>query len=133
VVFEIVSPGNRAKELIRKSFFYGAYGVIEYYVYDPENCSLDGWLRTGDKLKEVPDTNGYVSPCLGVRFVFSEGDLRIIRPDGTPFLTYVELARHQELDHQRAEYESERAEHEHRRAERLAAQLKALGIEPEES
>jgi len=36
-----------------------------------------------------------------------------------------------EQEHQRAEQERQRAEQEHQRAERLAAQLRALGIEPE--
>ncbi|MGL5197238.1 MAG: hypothetical protein ACRC8Y_26930, partial [Chroococcales cyanobacterium] len=37
-----------------------------------------------------------------------------------------------EQEHQRAQQESQRAEQEHQRAERLAAQLRAAGIEPEE-
>jgi hypothetical protein len=39
--------------------------------------------------------------------------------------------RRAEQEHQRAEQERQRAEQEHQRAERLAAQLKALGVEPE--
>ena len=34
-------------------------------------------------------------------------------------------------EHQRAEQEHQRAEQEHQRAERLAARLRALGIDPE--
>ncbi len=47
VVFEILSPGNRFAELLRKLRFYQRYGVEEYYVYDPDRGLLDGWLRTG--------------------------------------------------------------------------------------
>src|SRR4029077_2493270 len=36
VVFEILSPGNRHGELIRKFNFYQRHGVEEYYVYDPD-------------------------------------------------------------------------------------------------
>lgn len=154
VVFEIVSPSNRTNEMVRKTVFYQTYGVTEYYLYDPESGILDGLLRSGEKFQEIADTNGYVSPRLGIRFELSDGNLRIIRPDGKPFLTYVELARQQEIDHERAEHERQRAEREHeraeqerqraeqerrsaeqerQRAERLAAQLKALGIEPEDS
>src|SRR5687768_4537540 len=31
VVFEVLSPGNRAGEMTRKSLFYERYGVEEYY------------------------------------------------------------------------------------------------------
>lgn len=40
VVFEILSPGNRPAEMVRKFEFYQRYGVQEYYVYDPEKTGL---------------------------------------------------------------------------------------------
>src|SRR5207253_1075502 len=36
VVFEILSPGNRAREMANKWDFYERYGVEEYYIYDPD-------------------------------------------------------------------------------------------------
>ena len=36
VVFEVLSPGNRPKDLVRKFRFYEQYGVEEFYLYDPE-------------------------------------------------------------------------------------------------
>ena len=36
VVFEVLSPGNRAGEMIRKFDFYERHGVEEYYIYDPD-------------------------------------------------------------------------------------------------
>lgn len=110
VVFEILSPGNRGGELVRKFDFYERYGVEEYYVYDPDHGDLTGWLRAGDKLREIKEMPGWISPRLGIRFEMVDGVLCILRPDGRPFATYVELEQ---------------------RAERLAAQLKALGVEPE--
>src|SRR5438874_1420885 len=50
VVFEILSPGNRAGEMIRKYKFYNRYGVEEYYVYDPDSGELTGWQRQGGEL-----------------------------------------------------------------------------------
>ena len=35
VVFEILSPGNTVKEMVKKYKFYEHYGVEEYYLYDP--------------------------------------------------------------------------------------------------
>jgi Uma2 family endonuclease len=52
VVFEVLSPGNRLREMIRKFNFYQQYGVEEYYIYDPDNGSLDGWLRRGTVWKK---------------------------------------------------------------------------------
>jgi Uma2 family endonuclease len=45
VVFEILSPGNRAKEMIRKLKFYEQYGVEEYYIYDPDDHEWMGLQR----------------------------------------------------------------------------------------
>ena len=82
VVFEVLSPGNRPAEMIRKFQFYQQYGVEEYYIYDPDNGSLDGWLRVGDRLEEVPEMAGFVSPRLGIRFDPGEGpdNLEDLRP-----------------------------------------------------
>jgi Uma2 family endonuclease len=131
VVFEVLSPGNRAAELVRKFRFYEQYGVEEYYIYDPDRHLLDGWIRRDDLLEEIADMNGWVSPRLGIRFELAEDDLRIYAPDGGPFLTYAELFEQSDRERERAEQERKRAEQERERADRLAAQLKALGVQPE--
>lgn len=41
VVFEVLSPGNRAGEMNRKRAFYRKYGVEEYYVIDPDDTTAD--------------------------------------------------------------------------------------------
>jgi Uma2 family endonuclease len=119
VVFEIQSPGNRYMEGVRKFRFYQRYGVEEYYVYDPDRGSLDGCLRTGRRLKEIRKMAGFISPRLQIRFEPGEGpdNLLIIRPDGHPFLTYIQLME---------QFEAER-----QRADRYLAKLRELGIEPE--
>ena len=124
VTFEILSPGNRPGEMIRKFQFYEQYGVEEYYIYDPDNELLDGWIRKGGKLAEIAEMDGWTSPALGIRFQFVNGRLQIFGPCGSPFASYVELV--QQRDRERQEKEKER-----RRAERLAEQLRALGVEPE--
>jgi Uma2 family endonuclease len=140
VVFEIQSPGNRPMELVRKFRFYQRYGVEEYYIYDPDHGFLDGWLRMGRQLKEIRKMAGFISPRLQIRFEPGEGpdSLAIIRPDGNPFLNYIQLmeqfeAEHQrvEAERQRAEAERQRAEAERQRADRYLAKLRELGIEPE--
>src|SRR5438477_12404954 len=51
VVFEILSPGNRAGEMKKKRQFYRTYGAEEYYVIDPEDGIAEGWLRDGDEFR----------------------------------------------------------------------------------
>jgi Uma2 family endonuclease len=106
VVFEVLSPGNRRGEMERKFAFYERFGVEEYYVYDPDTGSLEGWLRRGRGLKKVRRMAGFVSPRLGIRFEPGKGpdNLRIIRPDGERFKTF------QEIDAERAEFARQRDE-----------------------
>ena len=145
VAWEIVSPGNRAGQLTTKFQFYERYGVEEYYLYDPDNGDLNGWIRDGGKLKEIPQMNGWVSPRLGVRFELVDGELRLYGPDGKKFATYLELVEQRQrecLEKEKAQQEKEKAQQEkekaqqekeiaQQRAERLAAQLKSLGVDPE--
>lgn len=130
VVFEIMSPSNTGAEMTRKFKFYEKYGVEEYYLYDPDHNTFDGWRRVNDDLEDIQFRGSWTSPRLGVRFELKEGELEIYRPDGERFKTFVELARAAEQERARAEQERARAEQERARAERLAAQLRALGIEP---
>jgi Uma2 family endonuclease len=139
VVFEVLSPGNRVMEMTRKFWFYDKYGVEEYYIYDPDTGELSGWERADGELTEIATMAGWVSPRLGVRFEIEGGELALYRPDGRRFATYHELERQAEQARQQAEQERSRAEQalqqaeqEHSRAERLAAQLRALGVNPDE-
>jgi hypothetical protein len=76
---------------------------------------------------------GWISPRLGIRFGIERGELQLYQPNGERFATYVELMEQREQERQRAEQERQRAEQERQRAERLAARLRALGIDPEEA
>jgi Uma2 family endonuclease len=117
VVFEILSPGNTLKEMQRKQIFYDRYGVEEYYVYDPDHNDLSGCLRGETGLEVIETLVDWVSPRLGICFKPSETDLKLLRPDGTPFRSYSEIA--QDLEQERA------------RADRLAQRLRELGVDPE--
>ena len=160
VVFEVLSPGNRKGNLKRRFRFFERFGVEEYYSFDPDRLVLVGWLRDGDTLKKIPEMNGWVSPRLQVSFELADDDLVMRRPDGRKFSTYVELdEKTGELLEERKEWIEERVEwieekqewieerdtmlerqqalerekrENQQRAERLAAQLRALGIQPDE-
>lgn len=147
VVFEILSPGNRPSEMVKKRAFYERYGVEEYYVYDPEpgRVALWGWLRDGAVLRPIQSMRGWVSPRLGVRFELGE-ELELFDPDGQPFLPVREIGR-QRLEFRRgmwqeraradqaaarAEEERARAEEERARAERFMAKLREMGVDPDD-
>ena len=137
VVFEVLSQKNTMKEMERKRGFYERHGVEEFYIYDPDNPRLVGYLRLDGRLEPIPEMNGWTSPRLGVRFELN-GKLVLIGPDGTPFATFLELdrqrdamAEQRDAAEARAEAAEGHAEFERQRAERLAAKLRELGIEPE--
>jgi Uma2 family endonuclease len=132
VVFEILSPGNTVMEMTRKLGFYDRYGVEEYYLYDPNRNELSVWVHEKGGLREVETVHEWVSPRLGIRFEQTNETLKIYRPDGVEFDSYVELGTRMEQERQRAEQERQRAEQERQRAERLAAQLRALGVDPDQ-
>ncbi|MBD2592974.1 Uma2 family endonuclease [Nostoc spongiaeforme FACHB-130] len=103
VVFEILSPSNTQVEMDKKLLFYDRYGVEEYYIYDPDSNSLQGWLRGEDGLDVIPQMEDWVSPRLKIRFVPSPESLQLYRPDGESFLSYSEISQRLEQEHQRAE------------------------------
>ncbi|WP_240907347.1 Uma2 family endonuclease [Paludisphaera rhizosphaerae] len=162
VVFEIHSPKNTKKQMERKLQFYDEHGVEEYYYYKPKTGDLFGWRRNEAGLQSIPRMDGWRSPRLGVTFEAPRRKeaLVIHRPDGRVFETYRELHHRADAEARRANEEShradeearrandearraleasrraqsaeERAEAERQRADRLAARLRALGLEDDE-
>jgi Uma2 family endonuclease len=158
VVFEILSPGNTFSEMIRKQMFYARYGVEEYYIYDPDHNELTGYVRQGETLESLENLEGWVSPQLGITFQSLDPELQLLRPDGTPFISYAEVSQRLEatsqelaattqqleatsqelaatsqqleVTNQQLEVTNQQLEAERDRADRLAAQLQALGINP---
>jgi Uma2 family endonuclease len=110
VVFEVLSPGNRAGEMAAKRAFYDRFGVEEYYVIDPDLIRLEGWRRVDGSLQAIDQMNGWASPRLSIRFELHDGDVRVLDPDGKSFETYAEMAG---------------------RAERLLKKLRNLGVDPD--
>jgi Uma2 family endonuclease len=91
VVFEILSPGNTLKEMLKKQQFYDRYGVEEYYIYDPERNELTGLQRLEGNLAVIEEIKDWTSPRLGIRFLLTSETLEVYYPDGSPFLTTIEL------------------------------------------
>lgn len=129
VVFEILSPGNRLKEMNKKRDFYDFYGVEEYYVYDPDHQDLVGFERREGKLTVIDEIEHWTSPRLGIRFELTAEDLTVYYPDNRPFLATIALAALAQGAEQRAKLAEEQVEQERQRAESAEAEnlrLKAL-------
>ncbi|MFN5397325.1 MAG: Uma2 family endonuclease [Pseudanabaena sp.] len=137
VAFEILSPSNKDSRgidaLDEKFTFYETYGIQEYYIYDPDDLTLAGWQRQGDRLTQILSMSNWVSPLLGIRFDWVVGqELKLFRPDGQPFLSTVELDQQLQQSKIQVWQEQQRAEQERQRADRLAERLRALGIDPDD-
>jgi Uma2 family endonuclease len=145
VVFEILSPGNRLKAMTKKFEFYETYGVEEYYLYDPDEDDLQGWISGDGAFQTIENLDQWISPRLGVRFSFTEGSLTLYGPDGKRFLSFTELsqqadraesrAEEAETKAQQAEIKAQQAEikaqQEAAKVAQLMAQLRSLGIDPD--
>ena len=152
VAFEIPSPGNKKKDMEIKFKFYQEHGIEEYYLYNPKKNRLQGWLRRGKKLEEIPQMEGWESPRLRIRFSTSEEDLVLFHPNGDRFVDFVEVVEQRDralqekererqranLEQQRADRERQEKEQEQQRANRaesdlqkLRARLQQLNIDPD--
>ena len=110
VVFEILSPGNRKQEMLNKFAFYERYGVEEYYLYDPDRGRLQGWLRNAQgRLIEITRMKGWRSPRLQIRFELLGRELLVYYPNGSRFLTFLELNQRRVQADERADREADRA------------------------
>jgi hypothetical protein len=133
VIFELTSEGTREQDKIFKKTLYEQLGVQEYWLFDPKGEWIEGQLQ-GYRLRGdlyEPITDGRSEP-LQLRLQ-PEGELlTFYREDtGEKLLAPEELAQALEQSQVQIEAEKLKAEQERQRADRLAAQLRALGVDPE--
>ncbi len=76
VVFEILFPGKRFEEMLRKLNFYQRHGVEEYYIYDPDGNELTGLQRSAKSLQLISEMQNWVSPRLGYLLSVNGGRAR---------------------------------------------------------
>ena len=135
VVFEIMSPGNRPGEMIRKYEFYEEYGVLEYYVYDPHKHTLEVYTRasTDDYWVDVI-VHGFTrwkSSILGLEMTWIDKVFTLYQADETPFLSYTELAKKNRLAEAELKKTEKLIQDNQLKAEKLAEKLRSLGIDPD--
>lgn len=129
VVFEILSPGNRLGEMLRKLDFYRRHGVEEYYIYDPDKIELTGLIRSEDEFSVIENMDGWTSPRLQVWFHLTDEGMEIYCPNGEKFLTSLELAQQRDAERLRAEEALAELELERQHVVKLKAKLRELGVE----
>lgn len=138
VVFEILSASNKTRagleKMDEKLLFYQRYGVEEYYIYDPDEYTLEAYLRQGDRLTPLPltDLTQWRSPRLGIWLQWQPGqDLTILYPDRRPFLSFVELARFADFQSDRADRAEAAVQQANVQLKTIARNLQASGLEAE--
>jgi Uma2 family endonuclease len=127
VVFEIISPETTMWEWIDKQEFYEEYGVEEYYLLDPDRSRLHIYQRRDGALGRFRgEMNGFVSPCLGVRFDLNGDEVALRGPQGQGILSFGEARPSQEdLLQARDEARQQREEARQERDEALRAREQA--------
>ncbi len=154
VVFEVLSPGNTDKEMVKKLNFYEEHGVKEYYLYTPDYTELtdieehkksrfskprlDVWTFVEGNRKHKPNVTNWKSSLLGMAFTVDEKGLLIFNKEGKVIGDYSttlaranvaekQLQEERELNQQERELR-EAAEHE---LQRLKERLREKGISGE--
>lgn len=137
---------------IKKEIYQDRFRTAEYYWFSPVTQEFVGWRLVNRHYEEIPpDERGWRwSGVLGLYLGIAEGHLRYFTRAGALVPTPEEGEQQAweqagqaeqraeqeqvraEQERQRAEQEHQRAEQEHQRAERLAAQLRALGVDPDQ-
>jgi Uma2 family endonuclease len=137
VVFEILSASNKTRQGIEKMDykfqFYERHGVEEYYIYDPDEFTLEGWQRREDQLVEIPRMSGWVSPRLGIHFNWQpRRELVLYDSDGRQFSSFVELGQQVRQAQQQIGAERSRAEQAELAMQAAVPRLLGLGLSVEQ-
>jgi Uma2 family endonuclease len=145
VIVELMSPSTAEVDTgIKKDIYERTFRTRDYFVFDPfDPASLRGWRLDGNLRYQplVPNERGWLwcetlslwlgtwegtiqrDPAVWLRFFEVEGNLVLLPEEAAQARA--------EQERLRAEQERLRAEQERQRADRLAAQLRALGVDPE--
>ena len=147
LIVEILSPKTaKTDRTIKKELYQNLFQTPEYFWFNPDPRRLDfqGFrLLDGAYQAIAPNPAGWLwSAQLELYLGVADGRLRYFTANGVMVPNFQEETARQaeviiaiqqrlEQEQQRADQERQRADQERQRADRLAAQLKALGIELE--
>ena len=135
-VLEITSKGTRNRDTVDKRRRYAAWGVEEYFLYDPRaeylSPPLQGLSLVGHEYREMPEralpngARGYRSETLGLHLWLRDGELRLTDPaTGADLLTPAEQAGRADTEAARADAEAQARARAEARIQELEARLRA--------
>jgi Uma2 family endonuclease len=138
VIVELLSDTTAETDLTTKKDLYErVFKTANYFVFDPFNpTSIQGWeLASQQRYQPIqPDERGWLwSSALGLWLGTWDGT---IDRETATWLRFYDSSGNlvplpEEAAQQQANQEHQRAEEERQRADRLAAQLRAMGVEPD--
>lgn len=71
LLVEILSPGNKDHDLVRKKDLYEKFGVKEYWIVDPEDKKTIGYSFSNGKYELISEITGEInSRLLDIRIKF---------------------------------------------------------------
>jgi hypothetical protein len=153
LALEIHVAGDSRKDFVDNVTRFARLGIPEYFAFDVGRSRLLGWRLPQTQARAyvpiVPQAGRWASQVLGLELALEGGRLRFFHGSAAVLdaqellqrLTVMvdELTERAESEGARAEsaasraaLEAERARLEAERAERLAARLRALGVDPDE-
>lgn len=140
LIIELFSDSTAKVDRTTKRGLYAErFHTPEYFYFSPENFEFAGFkLDLNQYVPLVPNDQGWFwSESLGFFLSLHNGQLRYFSLEGSLTPTPDEAARSEILKANQAitiaEQETLRAEQEKSRADRLAAKLKELGIDPDQT
>ncbi len=126
-VLSVVNKEPRGRRILAdKVVFFEDHGVQEYIELDPEEPSIEVWLRTSAGLMPLGRQHHWYSERLGLTFKTDTGELKAFGPEGRPLLTLEDLANQATAEASRAGAEASRADLAEAEVARLTAELQRL-------
>jgi len=136
-VLEVHVSGDRAKDLEENVTKYARLGIPEYFVYEPTRARLFGYRLVPGRAEYqpiVPQEGRWTSTTLGLDLAMEGQRIRFYHgsaalPEAEELI--VRLGAMIDDIVTREEETARQLEAERKRADRLAAQLRALGVDPD--
>jgi len=125
LIIELLSPATaQVDRTLKKTLYQDRFRTPEYFWFSPETLEFAGYRLAGRHYVEIsPNDEGLLwSEVLGLYLGVQDNTLRYFQPSGELVPTPEEAAEQAQAQAQQAEA----------RAARLAEQLKAFGIDPED-
>jgi Uma2 family endonuclease len=130
LIIELLSESTAAIDRgLKKNLYESRFHTPEYFWFSPETLAFQGYRIVGGQYVAIePNDQGWLwSQELELYLGVVDQKLRYLTAAGELVPTPAEAAQQSQLQAEQAQLQAEQAQ---QRAERLAAQLRAMGIDP---